>query len=157
MRKVLQFFVAQLISFLPALIGSPIVALNIHPWYDEIAKPVFNPPAWVFAPAWTILYCLMGISLFLLLRSENSKAKIQALIVFSLQLFLNALWSIVFFGLHSVFGALLVIVILLSVIALSIERFYKVSKIAAYLFIPYFLWVSFATVLNYSIYQLNFN
>jgi len=130
-------------------------ANNLYPWYDTLIKPSFNPPSWVFSPVWITLYTLMGISLFLVLKAEDSTDKKQGLIFFTIQLVLNGLWSIVFFGTHQILWAFIVIIFLLIFIILSIWKFYKISKTAAYILIPYLLWVSFATVLNFSLYQLN--
>jgi tryptophan-rich sensory protein len=120
-----------------------------------LVKPSFNPPSWIFSPVWTTLYTLMGISLFLILKAENSRDKTQGVVFFCVQLVLNGLWSIVFFGLHQILLAFILIIFLLLFIILSILKFYSVSKPAAYILIPYLLWVSFASVLNLSLYQLN--
>ncbi len=143
------------VCFLPGIIGGFITAKNIYPWFSFLKKPFFSPPSWVFSPVWTMLYILMGVSLFLVLKAENSKDKIQGTIFFGIQLVLNGLWSIVFFGLHNILLAFIVIIFLLLFILLSILKFFNVSKNAAYLLIPYLLWVSFASILNFSLYILN--
>ncbi|MCW4033300.1 MAG: tryptophan-rich sensory protein [Candidatus Bathyarchaeota archaeon] len=137
-------------------IGSIITTSAIPTWYTSLEKPSFNPPNWVFGPVWTTLYTLMGISAYLVLRQgiHNSQVK-TALIIFGVQLFLNAIWSPIFFGLRALFAALVVIVILWIAILLTIFAFYRISTIAAVLLIPYILWVSFATILNYSLWVLN--
>jgi tryptophan-rich sensory protein len=121
-----------------------------------LIKPPFSPPNWIFGPVWTILYTLMGISVYLVWRQgiHNSQVK-TALIIFGVQLFLNAIWSPIFFGLRALFVALVVIIILWIAILLTILTFLKISKIAAVLLIPYILWVSLATILNYSLWILN--
>lgn len=125
-------------------------------WYAGLVKPVLNPPAWVFGPAWTTLYALMGIAAFLVWKNGWERKDIRiALGVFSLQLFLNAIWSIIFFGLQSPGWAFVDLVALWLSIIWTIVVFYKISKPAAYLFVPYILWVSFAGYLNYSIWTLN--
>ncbi len=155
MKNFLKIIGSIFVCFLPAIVGGFFTANNLYPWYDTLIKPSFNPPGWVFSPVWTTLYTLMGISLFLLLKAENSKNKTQGLVFFAMQLVLNSLWSIVFFGLHQILWAFIMIIFLLAFIILSIWKFYQVSKPAAYILVPYLLWVSFATVLNFSLYKLN--
>jgi len=155
MSNFLKLVGSIFICFLPGIIGGFFTANNLYPWYDTLVKPSFNPPSWVFSPVWTTLYTLMGISLFLVLKVEDSIDKKQGLVFLAIQLVLNGLWSIVFFGLHQILWAFVVIILLLLFIILSILKFYKVSRLVAYILIPYLLWVSFATVLNFSLYQLN--
>lgn len=143
------------ICLLPGIIGGFFTANNLYPWFSLLTKPSFNPPNWIFSPIWVTLYTLMGISLFLILKSENSREKTQGVVFFGVQLILNSLWSIVFFGLHKILLAFIVIIFLMLFIILSILKFHRVSKPAAYILIPYLLWVSFALVLNLSLYQLN--
>jgi len=137
-------------------IGAIFTSSAILTWYDSLKKPFFSPPNWIFGPVWTILYTLMGISAYLVWRQgiHNSQVK-TALIIFGVQLFLNAIWSPIFFGLRALFFALVVIIILWIAILLTILSFLKISKIAAVLLIPYILWVSLATILNYSLWVLN--
>jgi benzodiazapine receptor len=137
-------------------IGAIFTTSAISTWYNSLEKPSFAPPNWVFGPVWTTLYTLMGISAYLVWRQgiHNSQVK-TALIIFGVQLFLNAIWSPIFFGLRALFGALVVIVILWIAILLTIFAFYKISTVAAVLLIPYILWVSLATILNYSLWVLN--
>ena len=122
----------------------------------ELKKPSFSPPAWVFGPVWAILYTLMGISAYLVFRAGVKKPEVKtALIFFSIQLFLNFLWSIIFFGLNNPMLAFIEIVVLWGFIVAMIISFKKVSRIAAYLQIPYILWVSFAAILNLTIWLIN--
>lgn len=131
-------------------------------WYAGIVKPALNPPAWVFGPVWTTLFVLMGIAAFLVWSSyakvtdgqEKKTIKI-ALVLFGIQLVLNTLWSIIFFGLHNLGGALVEIVFLWFSILAMIIAFAKISRPAAWLLVPYILWVSFAVYLNYAIWTLN--
>lgn len=155
MKNFLKLIAAIFICFLPGIIGGFFTAKNLYPWYDTLVKPEFNPPSWVFSPVWTTLYTLMGISLFLILKAESSKDKTQGIVFFTIQLVLNGLWSVVFFGMHQILWAFILIILLLIFIALLIFKFYRISKTAAYLLVPYILWVSFATVLNFSLYLLN--
>lgn len=142
------------LCFGAGIVGSFFTVSAIPTWYATLNKPSFSPPNWVFGPVWTVLYILMGISLYLVWISK-SKAKQHALNLFFVQLGLNALWSIVFFGLHSPFLALLTIIVLWAMIILTMRAFLKINKISGWLLVPYLVWVSFATYLNYSIWALN--
>ena len=159
--KINNFFklvIAIVVAELAGVIGSVFTISAIPTWYAGLVKPALNPPAWVFGPAWTTLYALMGISLFLIWKSDPSvapKERRRGIILFFIQLFLNAVWSIIFFGLHSPGWALVDIVFLWLAIVWTMVVFYKISKPAAYLLVPYLLWVSFASYLNYSIWVLN--
>lgn len=135
------------------LIGSFFTFPAISTWYKFLNKPSFSPPNWLFGPAWTVLYFLMGISLYLIWTSRK-KTK-EALLLFWIHLFFNATWSIAFFGLRSPFLGFINILILLFLILVVIYKFWKINKLAGALFLPYLVWVSFATVLNYNILILN--
>jgi len=140
-----------LIGFLSGIATSS----GMQGWYDTIVKPSFNPPSWVFGPAWTLLYILMGIGLYLILQTPRSDARTTALIIFGIQLTLNFAWSFLFFYFHRPGIALIEIITLWVFILLMIFRFQKLSPAAAYLQIPYLLWVSFASVLNAALWYLN--
>ncbi|WP_026704551.1 TspO/MBR family protein [Flavobacterium soli] len=130
---------------------------SITTWYPTIEKPSFNPPNWIFAPVWTALYIMMGIAAGLvwnLIESKREEVR-SALIFFAIQLALNSLWSFLFFGLKNPLLAFIEIVLLWLMIYETYNKFNKLNKIAGYLFIPYLLWVSFATILNGSIWWLN--
>lgn len=156
MRK---FFVASgfiLLSQSAGLIGSFFTFSAIPTWYAALAKPFFTPPNWVFGPVWILLYCLIGFAAYLIYQKGWKKKQVKkALSLFFIQLALNAWWTIIFFGFQSPLFALLEIAILLIFIFLTIKAFRKVSFIAAFLMIPYLLWVSFATFLNIAIVLLN--
>lgn len=138
------------------IIGSIFTAKSIPTWYKGLKKPSFNPPNWLFAPAWTTLYLLMGILLFLVLQEGLGNPQVQiSLVVFAVQLVLNVSWSIIFFGRRSLKGGLATILVLWLAIFFSIISFLQVSVLAALLLVPYILWTSFATVLNYSVLKLN--
>ena len=137
------------------LIGSMFTISNISIWYAALNKPFFSPPDWLFAPAWTILYILMGISLFFVWKAPKVKKTNEGLMLFGAQMIFNVIWSIVFFGFRSIIGGLLSIVVLLILILMTTVQFYRIDKRAAYLMVPYLLWVCFATMLNVSIYLLN--
>ena len=144
------------VSELAGIIGSVFTISAIPNWYAGLVKPALNPPAWVFGPAWTTLYTLMGIAAFLVWRMVWERKEVKmALEVFGIQLFLNAIWSIIFFGLQNPGWALVDIILLWLAIVWTMVVFYKISRPAAYLLVPYLLWVSFASYLNYSIWMLN--
>ena len=150
------------VSELAGIIGSVFTFSSISSWYVTLIKPALNPPGYVFGPVWTTLYALMGIAAFMIWSSYakapagQEKRKITtALTFFGIQLVLNTLWSIIFFGLRSPGAALVDIVFLWIAILATIIVFYKIRKTAAYLLLPYIAWVSFATYLNYSIWILN--
>ncbi len=144
------------VCFLAAGIGSVYTTPAIDTWYITLNKPFFNPPNWIFGPVWTLLYLLMGISLYLVwVTKTEKKAKRLGTIFFFIQLALNVLWSILFFGLKSPIGAFIGIILLWLAIYLTIRKFLEVSKLAGWLLIPYLAWVSFATILNLSVVLLN--
>jgi benzodiazapine receptor len=144
------------VCLVTGFIGSIFTSASIPTWYTALAKPSFNPPNWLFAPVWTILFILMGISAYLVWRVGLSQPNVRiALIIFIMQLILNAFWSVAFFGLRSPITGLIVIIILWIAILLTILSFTKVSIAAGILLIPYILWVSFASILNATIYVLN--
>ena len=124
-------------------------------WYASLNRPSFNPPGWVFGPVWTALYILMGISLFLIWKSEPGQARNVAMGVFFVQLALNFAWSFIFFYSKMIGPALIEIIVMWITIVIMMVLFYKIRPLAAYLNIPYLLWVSFATALNASYYMLN--
>ncbi|MCD8741609.1 tryptophan-rich sensory protein [Mucilaginibacter roseus] len=129
---------------------------EIPGWYADLQKPSFSPPNWLFGPVWTTLYIMIGIAAYLVWqRRDGSAAYAKARNVYIVQLVLNFCWSLVFFGLHQMLGAFIVIIMLLVSIIGCIICFSRFSKAAAWLLVPYLLWVSFASVLNFSIYLLN--
>lgn len=129
---------------------------QIAGWYVHLNKPSFNPPNWLFGPVWTLLYIMIAIAAYLVWkRRADSVAYAYAEYVYIFQLLFNFSWSIVFFGMHKIFLALIVIALLWVSIIVLIFLFGKISKVAAWLLVPYLLWVSFASLLNFSIYVLN--
>lgn len=131
-------------------------ASGVDSWYTTIQKPSWNPPNWIFGPVWTTLYIMMGIALYLVWKSgSDERVKKIALILFALQLILNFLWSFIFFDQQQPGWAFLEILILWVFILLTIFAFARVNKAAAWLLVPYISWVSFAAILNYTIWQLN--
>lgn len=151
-----KFILNIIFCQLSGVIGSTFTRSSVLTWYAELDKPTFNPPDWIFAPVWFILYFTMGTSSYLIWNKgiKNKSVKIS-LIIFLFQLILNALWTYLFFGLRSPLFAFIDITALWIVILLVILNFYKLSKTAGILLIPYFLWVGFAGILNYYILILN--
>lgn len=152
--KISKLIVSIGICLGAGVIGSFFTVSSIPTWYAAINKPIFSPPNWVFAPVWTVLYILMGISLYFVLISKSKLQQI-GIVLFLIQLGLNALWSFVFFGLRNPAVAFVEIIVLWITIFLTIKVFYKISKVAGSLLIPYILWVTFATALNGMIVLLN--
>ncbi len=137
-------------------IGSIFTTPKIDTWYETLNKPFFQPPNWLFGPVWTLLFLLMGISLYLIWTgSWHHKLKEEALLIFIAQLVLNVFWSIIFFGFQNPSLAFLEILVLWTSILFTILYFVKLNKTAAYLLVPYIFWVSFASVLNFAIWYLN--
>lgn len=136
-------------------IGGLVTASSVGDWYTTLNKPDFNPPNWVFAPVWTALYVLMAIAVWRVWRSAETAARHRALQVFGIQLALNLLWSVVFFGFQQIGLALAEILLLVSTIAFCAVLFWRIERLAGWLFFPYLLWVSFAAALNLSLWLLN--
>ncbi len=151
-NKIIKFLVSIIICQLAGVIGAVFTTPEINGWYKSLNKPSFNPPSWVFGPAWTMLFILMGISLYIV---WSKKISFRNILIFAIQLAINILWSVVFFGMHSPSAAFFVLLLLWVAILFTIINFYKVSKIAAWLLVPYILWVSFAGILNLAIFLLN--
>jgi len=146
-----------LISLAAGALGSIFTANSVRTWYAMLQKPVFAPPNWLFAPVWTVLYILMGTAAYLVWEKGWKKMQVRiAVKVFIIQLVLNALWSLLFFGLNMPLLAFAEIIVLWIAILATIILFKKVSKAAAWLMLPYILWVSFAAVLNFALWLINF-
>lgn len=142
-------------SELAGIIGAIATSSSVSTWYQSLQKGLLNPPSWVFGPVWTILYLLMGIAAYLVWKQGINERTRPALRLFVIQLLLNMAWSFIFFGLRLPGMALIEIVIMLIAIILTAIAFYRVSRVAGLLFVPYIAWVSFATYLNASIWYLN--
>ncbi|MFA5767681.1 MAG: TspO/MBR family protein [Candidatus Paceibacterota bacterium] len=149
---VISIFIAQMAG----VIGSFFTVSGVQNWYAYLQKPVFAPPSWVFAPAWITLYTLMGIAAFLVWKKRNVIGVKSALWLYGIQLGFNALWSIIFFGMRNPGLAFIEILVLWVLILAVTVKFFKIDKAAGYLFIPYILWVTFASVLNFAVWQINF-
>jgi tryptophan-rich sensory protein len=149
-RVGLLFWVA--LSFAAAGVGSRFPPGD---WYAHLAKPAFNPPAWVFAPVWTLLYLVMGLAAWLVWRERGVARAAPALALFLVQLALNAAWSWLFFGLHHIGWALLDLAALWLAIGVTLLAFWAHRPLAGLLMVPYLLWVSFAALLNFQLWRLN--
>jgi len=159
MVKKINFFkllVSILLCQFVGAIDSVFTATSLENWYPLLQKPTFSPPSWLFFPVWVTLFTLMGISFYLVWEKGLQKEGVKvAMLIFCVQLILNALWSFIFFGLQSPYYAFIEIILLWLAIFLTIVKFMKISKTASYLLLPYILWVSFAMLLNYYLWILN--
>lgn len=142
-------------SLAAGVLGSLATMPNIPTWYAALEKPLLNPPNWVFGPVWTTLYVLMGIALALVILQKTAPSKRPAYVWFGVQLALNILWSVTFFGLQQPWLGLMVITALLMSIIFTMRVFYTVKPLATWLLVPYLAWVSFASYLNVGIALLN--
>ncbi len=176
-NNIIKILISIIICELAGVAGSFFSTPEINGWYRNLDKPALTPPAWMFGPVWTLLFVLMGVSLYLVwsknwvVNTEKTEAKlwnplsqklwtgswsrINIISIFCLQLILNVLWSVIFFRIHSPAWAFFELLMLWFAILFTIINFYRVSRAAAYLLIPYILWVSFAGVLNYFLWTLN--
>lgn len=155
LKKFWRLVLSLIIPQAAGLAGSIATFPSIPSWYALLAKPNVAPPNWVFGPVWTTLFVLMGIALYLVWNVPASTTRKKAFGIFGLQLLLNVLWSVIFFGLHSTLGASVEIIFLWLAIFWNIIVFYRLSRVAGYLLVPYILWVSFASYLTFSIWRLN--
>ena len=151
-KSILGAIGALVLTFGAAYVGS---RFPVDEWYTALAKPSWNPPNWLFGPVWSVLYLLMAISVWLVWKKEGVVGAIVPLSIFLLQLVLNAAWSWLFFGTHEMGIAFIEIVVLWIAILVNIILFWKINPINGILLLPYLLWVSFASVLNYTLWRLN--
>ena len=156
MNSTLRFAISVAVPLAVGGLSGFATSRGVAEWYPTLTKPAFNPPAWVFGPVWTALYIMMGVATFLVWRRGLDGEGVRtALVVFAVHLALNGLWSVLFFGLHAPGWALIEIVLLWAAIALTIVLFWRITPWAGALLLPYWAWVSFATVLNASLWWLN--
>ena len=154
-KTILKLIVSLALPLGVGAIAGTFTSAAIQDWYVTLNRPSFNPPNWLFAPVWTTLYLIMGISLFLVWRCPPDKQRNRALLAFAVQLILNFGWSFFFFYFKTIGFALVEIIILWCSIVVMIILFHRKKPVAAYINIPYLLWVSFATVLNAAYFALN--
>lgn len=157
MQRIIRIVLVVMTCLVIGYLSGTVTRESILTWYPTLVKPVFNPPNWLFAPVWTLLYAMMGVAGGLIwnhLEADRENVK-KAFLFFIIQLGLNALWSYLFFGLHNPLLALIEIILLWLMIFETYTQFKRIDKVAGMLLIPYLIWVSFATVLNASIWWLN--
>ena len=155
MSTLVKLIISILASFAAGGVGSLFTFKSIPTWYAQLKKPRYTPPNWAFGPVWTILYILMGISVFLVWQRISTNSAVLAFILFWIQLALNAFWSIIFFGMKSKGGGVVTIILLWLLILATIITSFRVSSWAGALLIPYIAWVSIASYLNIGVWWLN--
>lgn len=154
-RDIISLIVFLMLCLTASVIGGAITATSVGTWYPTLDKPWFNPPDWVFAPVWTLLYIFMAVAAWRVWRTPRSPARRNALLLFAVQLVLNVVWSLLFFGLQQIGMALVEITTLLVAIVANAIVFRRLDGVAGVLFVPYVLWVGYATLLNLSLWLLN--
>ena len=152
-NKFISFFLFFIITYSASFIGGMATISFKEPWYSQLVKSNFNPPDWVFAPVWTTLYLMMILAIWFYWHSKNRD--MNTVYIYFIHVVFNTTWSIVFFGLHKIFLALIVLLILIFLIIILIIRFKRVNKVSAYLMIPYLLWSCYALFLNFNLLILN--
>ena len=157
MQKIFRIIVVLMTCLVVGYLSGMVTRDSITTWYPTLVKPSFNPPNWIFAPVWTILYIMMGVAGGMVWNrmEQDAESVKKAFMFFIIQLALNAIWSLLFFYLHNPFLSLIEIVLLWLLIFETYTQFKKIDKVAGMLLIPYLAWVSFAMVLNGSIWWLN--
>lgn len=153
-RDLLVLGIFLIVCFAVSALGGAVTASSVGSWYQTLAKPSFNPPDWVFAPVWTLLYAMMAVAGWLIWRRAGVASR-AALGLFALQLILNLGWSLIFFGAQAIGAALVEIGFLWLAILATIIVFYRIDRRAGLLLAPYLVWVSFAALLTASIWRLN--
>jgi translocator protein len=167
-RDVLSLAVAIVLPQAAGGLGAVATASSVSTWYKDLKKPSWNPPSWVFGPVWTVLYLMMGLAVWLVWRRSGEEApedrplalpetpeRRAALSLWSVQLVLNSLWSVIFFGLRSLGGAAAEIGVLWAAIAATAVRFYRIKPAAGLLLMPYLAWSTFASALNVTVWRMN--
>ena len=151
-NKYLSLFIILLITFLASAIGGFTTTSFKEPWYSQIILPSFNPPSWVFAPVWTTLYIMMSVAIW---KIWINSFDFKLMKLYFIHLFFNGTWSIVFFGFHQIGLALINLIIIIYFITMLMKKYLIIDRFSFYLMIPYFLWSSYALILNISIFLLN--
>ena len=152
-NKFISFLLFGLVTYSASFIGGLITISLKDPWYSMLIKPSFNPPGWVFAPVWISLYLMMTVAIWLFWHSEKSDT--NTVYIYFIHIIFNTTWSIIFFGLHNIFLALLTLLFLIALIIILILRFKRVNMLSFYLMIPYLLWCCYALILNINLVILN--
>ena len=154
MKNALSIFINLLIAHSAGFFGTCFTIPSIKSWYIYLNKPLFNPPSWIFGPVWSTLYTLIGIS-FYFFHKNNQYKDIKIYILYIFHIFLNAIWSFIFFKQHEILIALFDIFMMIITLLILMKYFYKLQKISFYLLIPYLMWLCFAFILNFNIWLLN--
>ena len=152
-NKFISFILFFLITYSASFIGGLVTMSFKEPWYSQLIKSNFNPPDWIFAPVWTTLYLMMTIAIWFFWHTKNRD--IGTIYIYFIHVLFNTTWSVVFFGFHNIFLALINLIILIFLIIVLVIRFSRVNKVSSYLMIPYLLWSSFALFLNINLLILN--
>ena len=152
-NKFLSFFFFFVITFSASFVGSLATISYKEPWYSQLVKSNYNPPDWIFAPVWSTLYLMMTLAIWFFWHTKNRD--MNTVYIYFIHIIINTTWSIVFFGFHQIFLALIVLIILISLIIILIIRFKRVNFVSYYLMIPYLLWCLYALFLNYNLMILN--
>ena len=152
-NKFLSFILFFIITYSASFIGGMATISLKEPWYSNLIKPDFNPPDWIFAPVWTLLYLMMTLAIWIFWHTKNRD--INTIYIYLIHIVFNATWSLVFFAFHNIFLAFINLVILICLIIILIQRFRRVNFISSYLMIPYLLWCLYALFLNFNILVLN--
>ena len=152
-NKFISFILFFIITYSASFIGGMVTISLKEPWYSQLIKSNYNPPDWVFAPIWTTLYLMMTIAIWFYWHSKNRK--MSTIYIYFIHIIFNTTWSIVFFGLHQILLAMIVLTILIILIILLILRFKRVNYVSSFLMIPYLLWCCYALFLNFNLYILN--
>ena len=152
-NKFISFILFFIITYSASFIGGMATISFKEPWYSELVKSNYNPPDWIFAPVWTTLYLMMTLAIWFYWHSKNRE--MNTIYIYFIHIVFNTTWSIVFFGLHQIFLALIVLMILIALIIILILRFKRVNYVSSYLMISYLLWSCYALFLNFNLYILN--
>ena len=152
-KKIISLLIFNILAFGASAWGSYVTNMYKEPWYSEIVKPSFNPPDWIFAPVWIILYIAMSVAIWLIWINPQRKEKI--VYIYFIHLLINGSWSIFFFGLHLILASLIVIGIIIFFVVWLIKLYYPINKMSSFLMVPYLVWLSYAFVLNFYIFILN--
>lgn len=154
-RQALVLLAILAVCLATGAIGSAVTSTSVTTWYQQLHKPSFNPPDWIFAPVWTVLYIAMAVSAWNVWRLHGLQDARMAMSLFAIQMTLNLAWSIIFFGMRQIGLALVEIMLLFAAIVATTLAFWRLDGVAALLFVPYVAWVGFATLLNFAIWRLN--
>ena len=152
-NKFISFILFFIITYSASFIGAMATISFKEPWYSELIKSNYNPPDWIFAPVWTTLYLMMTLAIWFFWHSKNRD--MNTIYIYFIHIVFNTTWSIVFFGLHQILFALIVLLILIFLIVILIIRFKRVNLVSYYLMIPYLLWTLYALFLNFNLLILN--